>query len=292
MPSISLGYLGLNVSDPEAWKAYGQDFLGAMLARPSPSGVERLRLDDYAWRIALEPGQADDLAYLGFEVGEPEALDALRGRLSRAGIAFEEAAPERLADRGVMGLISCVDPQGVGVELYYGPTLLTNEPFVSPQGVDFVTGDQGLGHLALATNDLAATRKFYLDILGFKQADTIRMEVGPGFAIELEFYYGNPRHHTMAIAPVPMQMPKRIHHIMVQVETLDQVGHAIDRAARTGVTQTQTLGRHSNDKMVSFYCSTPSGFELEYGYGAIEVDEVGWRMARHDKISAWGHKRV
>jgi len=33
-------------------------------------------------------------------------------------------------------------------------------------------------------------------------------------------------------------------------------------------------------------------FELEYGYGAIEIHEPDWSMARHDRISAWGHHRV
>jgi len=42
--------------------------------------------------------------------------------------------------------------------------------------------------------------------------------------------------------------------------------------------------------MVSFYVETPSGFELEYGYDAIQVDPRTWRMARYDKISSWGHK--
>jgi biphenyl-2,3-diol 1,2-dioxygenase len=163
---------------------------------------------------------------------------------------------------------------------------------VSPQDARFVTGDQGLGHIVLTTTDLAATRRFYLELLGFCQSDTIRMQVAPGFALDLEFYYGNPRHHTLAVAPVPAPMPKRMHHMMLQVETLDQVGHAWDRGEGAGVRFTQTLGRHSNDKMVSFYAATPSGFEIEYGYGAIEIDEPTWRFARHDKISSWGHKRL
>jgi hypothetical protein len=34
----------------------------------------------------------------------------------------------------------------------------------------------------------------------------------------------------------------------------------------------QTLGRHTNDRIVSFYARTPSGFEVEFGFGA------GWRL--------------
>lgn len=292
MPAIRLGYIGLNVSDPEAWKRYAADFIGAAVAAPSPNGVERLRIDDHAWRIALERGDADDLAYLGFEVADRAALEAVKAQLKAHKFAVEDADRGLLAERGVMGLIRCKDPDGLDIEVHYGPTHLTHVPFASPQGVQFVTGDQGLGHVVLTTTDLAATHRFYLDALGFRQADTIRMELGPNFALDLEFYYGNPRHHTLAVAPVPGKTPKRTHHLMLQVATLDQVGHALDRAAPTGVAITQTLGRHSNDKMVSFYCATPSGFELEYGFGAITVDAPDWSMARHDKISSWGHKRV
>ncbi len=44
------------------------------------------------------------------------------------------------------------------------------------------------------------------------------------------------------------------------------------------------------DRMVSFYAGTPSGFEVEYGFAAITVDEAVWRVSRHDKTSIWGHK--
>jgi biphenyl-2,3-diol 1,2-dioxygenase len=254
--------------------------------------VERLRFDEYAWRVALEQGDKDDLAWIGLEVAGSSELGDLRKRLLEGGLAVEEADADLLAERGVMGLIRCHDPEGLPVELYYGPTHLSQAPFVSPVGVRFVTGSQGLGHIVLTTGDLAAMRRFYLDLLGFHQSDTIRMAMGPGFHIDLEFYFCNPRHHTLALAPLPVPPPKRMHHLMLQVESLDEVGFALDRLERTNTRLLQSLGRHSNDKMVSFYVATPSGFELEYGYDAIQVEPKAWTMARHDKISAWGHKRL
>lgn len=292
MSVIGLGYIGLNVSSAEDWRAWARDFLGAMEGPPSPGGVSRLRLDEHAWRIALEPGAQDDIAYAGFEVAGPAELAALKSRLVAAGVELEETDPGLIAERGVMDLLRCRDPEGLAVEIYYGPTHLTQAPFVSPVGARFVTGEQGLGHIVLSTKDLAATRGFYLDLLGFRQSDTIRMAMGPDFHVDLEFYYCNPRHHTLAVAPLPFAPPKRLHHLMVQVEDLDQVGFALDRVEQTNTRLLQSLGRHSNDKMVSFYVATPSGFELEYGYDALEVDQATWSMARHDRISAWGHKRL
>jgi 2,3-dihydroxybiphenyl 1,2-dioxygenase len=176
------------------------------------------------------------------------------------------------------------------VEIFYGPTLRTETPFVSPAGVGaFVTGDQGLGHVVISTRDVGAARRFYRDLLGFRLSDTIRMSPAPNFSFDMEFFHCNPRHHTLAIIPVPM--PRRLHHFMIQTPTLDAVGFALERAEAAGTPITATLGRHTNDRMVSFYARTPAGFEVEYGFGAIEVDAATWRVGRHDKPSSWGHKR-
>jgi biphenyl-2,3-diol 1,2-dioxygenase len=115
------------------------------------------------------------------------------------------------------------------------------------------------------------------------------MQISPEFALELEFYHCNPRHHTLALAPVPT--PKRLHHFMLQAATLDDVGFALDRVAAAKVPLTNTLGKHTNDHMVSFYARTPSGFEVEYGWGAREVGPT-WRVAHHDRVSIWGHQRL
>lgn len=289
MTISSLGYVGFSVKDPDSWSAFATGVLGLMPAEAA-GDARRFRLDDLAWRIAVERGDADDLAYLGFEVAGLAELDALRTRLADAGVAVGNGDPELLAERGVLGLISCPDPDGLKVEVFYGPTLRTETPFASPAGVSaFVTGGQGLGHVVLSTKDMVAARGFYRDLLGFRLSDTIRMRPTPRFSFDMEFFHCNPRHHTLALIPVPM--PRRLHHFMIQVPTLDAVGFALERAEAAGAPITASLGRHTNDRMISFYARTPGGFEVEYGFGAIDVNEATWRVARHDKPSAWGHKR-
>jgi 2,3-dihydroxybiphenyl 1,2-dioxygenase len=282
----SLGYVGLKVKDPAAWAAYATGVLGLM-----PGEAEgRFRLDDLAWRIAVEAGEADDLAFLGFEVAGPAELEAVRARLADGGVAVGNGDPELAARRGVLGLVTCQDPEGLDVEIFYGPTLRTETPFASPAGVEgFVTGEQGLGHVVLATRDMDAARRFYCERLGFRLSDIIHMQPSPQFGFDMEFFHCNPRHHTLALMPVPM--PRRLHHIMIQVASIDAVGFALERAIDVGAPITASLGRHTNDRMVSFYSRSPAGFEVEFGQGAIEVDEATWRVARHDKPSSWGHKR-
>ncbi|MFA7637738.1 MAG: biphenyl-2,3-diol 1,2-dioxygenase [Parvibaculum sp.] len=286
----SLGYIGLSVADTEAWATFGEDILGLMKVE-GPDGSLRFRLDSYAWRIAVEKGEADDIAYAGFEVAGLEVLDAFEARLKEAGVAVTRGDEALAKKRAVSGLIACQDPDGLAVEIYYGPSERYETPFVSSKGVSgFVTGDQGLGHFVFATPDIARAKKFYCDLLGFRLSDTIRMEITPEFALNLEFFHCNPRHHTLAMAPIGL--PKKLNHFMVEVKSIDDVGFALDRVAANDVPLAMTLGRHTNDHMVSFYVHTPSGFEVEYGFGARVVDEETWRVSRHDSTSAWGHKRA
>lgn len=285
----SLGYLGLKVKEPRAFAEFATQILGLMQGE-SAGEARRFRLDELAWRIAVEPGQSDDIAYLGFEVSGREELEAVRARLAEGGVAVTDSDSSAIAERGVLGLIACQDPDGLAIEIFYGPTLRTETPFASPAGVaGFVTGTQGLGHVVISTKDIAAARHFYQDLLGFRPSDTIRMRMGPQTSFDMEFFHCNPRHHTLALIPLPL--PKRLHHFMLQVPTLDAVGYALERAQGAQAPITATLGRHTNDQMVSFYTRTPAGFEVEFGFGAIEVDDATWRVTRHDKGSAWGHKR-
>ncbi len=291
MSISALGYVGFEVSDLAAWSAFASGFLGVMPAE-TPGEARRYRIDSHAWRLEAREGARDDLAFAGFEVAGAAELAAVAERLRAQGVAVTEGGADLLRERGVCGLVRCQDPDGLDVEIYYGPTLATDRPFVSPAGVSgFVTGPQGLGHVVLATADIEAARAFYRDALGFRLSDYIRMRMGPDMAVDLEFYHCNPRHHTLALIPLPGPAPKRLHHFMLQARGLDDVGFALDRAGRGGAPLTQTLGRHSNDEMVSFYARTPSGFEVEFGCGGLEVDDETWRVTRHDRTSSWGHRR-
>ncbi|MDP2123004.1 MAG: VOC family protein [Parvibaculum sp.] len=290
MSVASLGYIGFEVSDLKAWDNYLTGFLGLMPGSGNGTSA-RYRMDDRAFRIQLEKGAADDISFIGLEVETPEGLQALRERLEKEGVPCAPASDSLKKERGVRDLLVLTDPAGLQVEVYVGATALTNLPFHSPAGVSgFMTGGQGAGHVVLASEKIDEIRDFYTRLLGFRLSDTIGMSISPDFTLVLEFYHCNPRHHTLALAPMPA--PKRLHHFMVEMATLDDVGFAMDRIGACGVKQTMTLGKHSNDQMVSFYAATPSGFEVEVGTAGIEVHDEVWRVTHHEVTSMWGHKRV
>ncbi|MDO9127145.1 MAG: VOC family protein, partial [Parvibaculum sp.] len=229
--------------------------------------------------------------FIGLEVETLEGLQELRERLEKAGVRHSPASDNLTKERGVRDLLVLTDPAGLQVEVYVGATALTNVPFNSPAGVSgFMTGGQGAGHVVLASEKMDEVRDFYTRLLGFRLSDTIGIPISPDFTLVLEFYHCNPRHHTLALAPMPA--PKRLHHFMVEMATLDDVGFAMDRIGECGVKQTLSWGKPSNDQLVSFYAATPSGFEVEVGTAGIEVHDDVWRVTHHEVTSMWGHKRV
>jgi len=282
----ALGYVGLEVSDFAAWRSFACDELGLQWC-PREDNTIDLRIDDYATRIRLHQGPRDDLAYAGWEVKDAAKLTALAAKLQASGHTVEHGSEELAGDRRVKGIIRFSDPEGTLHEAFYGPLQKTNNPFVSPTATRFKTGRQGLGHVVLSCRDKPAMIGFFIDILGFRLSDHIRTEVVPGRPIEISFMRCNGRHHSLALAPVPI--PKKIVHLMLETLSVDDVGRALDRSMKAGRHLTFTLGRHSNDEMLSFYPLTPAGFDIEYGWGGLEVDDETWHVLTHDANSAWGH---
>ena len=118
-----------------------------------------------------------------------------------------------------------------------------------------------------------------------RRSDTVE---GGGF--DLRFFHcagSAARHHTVAFAAVPGLAG--LHHLMLEVTNLDDVGTALDVIGGREIPLAMSLGRHTNDLMTSFYVRTPSGFEIEYGTGGIVVDDDTWTVGTHASGSRWGH---
>lgn len=284
---MQLGYFGIGARDLGAWEEFGTAVLGLHSTGRDAEGALVFRMDAHQRRIVVHPSSDEDLLYAGWEVRNAEELAAFAKRLDSAGVAVEYPGAGPAAARGVRELIRFKDPDGLTTELYYGAVTAQDRPMRSPRAVSgFVTGAQGLGHLVVRAANVRATTRFYCDVLAFGLSDFIQMQVAPDVVLEVPFLHCNPRHHSLALLGAPL--PKRLQHFMVEVRTLDDVGFAWDLAKRRGIEITLDLGRHSNDHMVSFYMRTPSGCDVEYGFGARVIDNE-WAVEQHTVISSWGH---
>ena len=288
----SLGYLRIETRDVPAWREYGLKVLGMVEGRGEDSESLYLRMDDFPARVVIVPGESERIAAMGWECANAEGLQEVRDRLTAADWPFEEATEAELAERAVVGMITTHDASGYRLEIFH-TVALQHRRVVSPYGHRFVTGDQGLGHIVLATKDDAADLAFYRDVLGFRLRDSMRLPpqvVGRAEGEDpawLRFLGVNPRHHSLAFAPLPN--PTGIVHFMVEVENSDDVGLALDRAYRREVKMSATLGRHVNDQMLSFYMKTPGGFDLEFGCEGLQVDDDDWIARESTAVSLWGH---
>jgi len=279
-----LGYLVFEVSDLAAWEEFGAKVLGLQVVDSHGDDRFSLRMDGYRQRFFIEQGPADDLAAIGWEVEGPAELEAFARRFRDAGHKVTQGTPDEAARRNVQALIRVNDPAGNPNEIFYGPEK-AKEPFVSEVvHSGFVADEQGFGHVVVAAKDQDEHEAFYAAMFGLKLSDYIRCEYF-GHKIDVTFMHANARHHSLAFGGGQL---KRIHHFMVQAKSMDEVGMCYDRFLFSGGMVHQTLGRHPNDKMFSFYGYTPSGFHFEFGSGAIEIGE-GWESTTHGKVSEWGH---
>lgn len=296
MKIMGLGYLGFGAPDPEPWWRYALDVIGLAPGRVpggpafapadgapgrGADGALYFRVDDWSWRVAIHPhAENRGLLYMGLEVQGPRELEQALAELAAAGHEARLGTPAEADARAVTGIGFTRDPAGNAIELFYGP--LVEDSFVSPKGMRFLTGDMGLGHINLFVADFAECEAFYTDLLGFRLTDYYHV----GDRMTVNFYHVNPRHHSiglMKLAPI-----NAVHHIMFEVSTIDMVGMALDRATKAGCTITASLGRHSNDNMLSFYMASPFGFEVEIGCDAIRVGP-DWTPRYRGPGDLWGH---
>ncbi len=282
----ALGYVGLTVTDVDAWRGFATEMLGAHASPWSDGGGGglALRLDDRVHRFLLRPGQRDGDPFFGLEVEDAEALERAMADLRAGGFVASPATADELAAREVQGMAHVSDPGGYRIELYHG-LAAAPEPFAPSRPMTgFRVGDLGIGHAVLLAPDFEASQRFYRDVLGFRLSDYILQPT------RRMFLRCNRRHHSIALSE---RAGHGIAHLLIEVKDLDDVGRAYDLAqARYPDRIYSTLGRHINDHMVSFYLNTPSGFPVEYGWGGQLLDDRTWQPRELPGPSLWGHDRI
>jgi len=279
----ALGYAGFGSAALDDWRQFGTGLVGLQAVERGNS-LLAFRMDDRKQRIVIDRAMQDGARFFGWEVADAGALDALAARLEAAGIEVT-AEPRALADaRRVHALISFHDPAGNRLEVFYGAEI-DDTPFRPGRSISgFRTGPLGLGHAVLTVENIDPMMSFYVDVLGFGLSDYIEKP------FRAYFFHVNCRHHSLAMIETGRN---GMHHLMVELFSLDDVGQAYDIALTQQDRVNVTLGRHTNDLMTSFYAKTPSSFMMECGWGGREIDPATWQpVEMHHGPSLWGHERV
>ena len=278
----ALGYVGIHAKDLDEWGRYATRFLGMQLVEQSRTSLS-LRMDDRKQRVIVNADRGT-ASFYGWEVADAASLDALGARLERAGITVARGSRALADERRVKDMIVFTDPIGNRLEAFHGAEI-ASEPFQPGRSISgFRTGPLGMGHAVLTVERLDDVIPFYRGVLGFGLSDYI---LKPFKAF---FFHVNPRHHSLAF----LETGKNgIHHMMVELFDLDDVGQGYDIALEEPDRIGATLGRHTNDYMTSFYSWSPSDFMVEYGWGGRIVEPGNWTAEEYTTgPSLWGHDRA
>jgi 2,3-dihydroxyethylbenzene 1,2-dioxygenase len=209
-------------------------------------------------------------------------------QLSDAGVAVEIASPAAADDRRVLELMTLSDASGYPIEIFHGPQVQADKPFHPGRRMHgrFKTGAGGLGHLIQRqTAGFEKTYAFY-KLLGMRGGVEYRIPIpgAPG-PLELMFLHCNERDHTVAFG---LPSEKRINHLMLEVDNLDDVGLAYEVVRKAGVPVAVAPGRHANDHMYSFYFTNPSGWQIEVGWGARPATH----QSEYYQRDTYGHEQM
>ena len=284
-----LAYVGASATDLAAWKEYGSDAMGLDVGSDSSDRLLYLRADERHHRLSIHAGAHDDVSYIGWEVASHEALEGAAKALESQGVKVAPGTPSDLIERRVLELAWFTCPHsGVRMELTVGNETVFRPDFKLGRGLSgFVTGELGLGHFVLYTADVESAARFYVRTLGFGLSDWVVSPEGKKLAA---FLHCNPRHHSMAFIQWPAA-PRKIQHLFFETQTLDDIGTAYDvcRARKLDAT---TIGRHPNDRSVSFYFKNPSRWFIEYGWQLRTVDPANHATESYVLVPglSWGHE--
>lgn len=283
----ALAYVVIDAVDPAQWRSFGSDVVGLQPVA-LPDGGVGLRMDERACRLFVQPAEADRYAASGWEVADKAAFAAALRALAQAGVEVTVATPAQARARFATEMAWFTDPAGNRHELIWGHRS-DFARFASPAGVPrFVTGALGLGHTVLPAPAFDRTLAFMSEVMGFASADILTHHGPDGGAQRIHFLHcNNGRHHSLAL--FEGAVPAGCVHLMVEVESMDEVGRAMDRVRQAEVPLMATLGRHVNDAVTSFYFRSPAGFAIEFGYGGRVIDWATHTVFESTAVSLWGH---
>ena len=287
--AVQLGYVLVNSPHIAEWKRLAADGIGMGIAADSPNLIA-FRTDAHARRLIVSKSSQEDLA-IGWQVENESALQTILGRLNARKVDVQEIGGEEAAVRGVKRIWRFIGPKRQQFELFTEPMLDATAPKILTSG--FVTGERGLGHVAITTRKPDAMIAFWREIFDAKISDFIEDRIS-GVNLRFTFLRVNPRHHSIAVAATKGlamdPFATKIQHLEMQVATLDDVGEAYHRCRALGIKIAMSVGQHTNDRDVSFYAVTPSGFYFEVGWSSSAEEGERWPEMTHQGISVWGHK--
>jgi catechol 2,3-dioxygenase-like lactoylglutathione lyase family enzyme len=219
--------------------------------------------ESYVLRLRRDKDKRLDL--VAFGARDAEHVDALAGRLARAGVQLaSEPGPVDTLGGGYGFRFFDID--GRTIEVSSDVRTRAHRPIEERESIPV-----RLSHVVLNSTDIDRTRDWYQRHLDFALSDTL--------GDVMHFMRCNPRHHSLAIARGPHVA---LHHVSFELRGLDEYMRGTGRVLRAGATKVWGPGRHlAGDNTFSYFLD-PQGNTIEYTTALQELDEDSWHPHLYD----------
>src|SRR5690349_7952125 len=157
--NVHLGYVVIETEKFSDWRRFGRDAIGMHLD-DSLADTVRFRLDDNECRFLLRRGPAEDVTALGWQLDDHDTFDEILARVTDHGVSVTEGSVEDCQLRGVERLARFPGPNGLAQEVFTRARSAATPPQMTTRG-GFVTGELGMGHVAITSKKPHQVRGYY-----------------------------------------------------------------------------------------------------------------------------------
>jgi 3,4-dihydroxy-9,10-secoandrosta-1,3,5(10)-triene-9,17-dione 4,5-dioxygenase len=274
--------IGVSMPNRETFAHFSHDILGFPTVDSADGTVTYMRVDRYQHRLAVRTAAEPVLNYIAFDVGDAQALAAWKTKLATKAIDWRSGSKQECLERHVVDFIELKDPDGHSLALSYGFEI-GEEPVCYTRELNVT----GLGHVLLTVEDTRRSHDFYTSVLGFRLSDWVCINDH----IRLCFLRCNARHHSIAFAPCMPGKSPRLQHLMLEVESFDDVMRSYHFLRLHKAPIGMGPGRHPNCQTVHVYVQTPGGFAVEFGWGHRRLDDAAHQPIVYPAgtpVDVWG----
>jgi catechol 2,3-dioxygenase-like lactoylglutathione lyase family enzyme len=271
---MHIGHLALRVTDAQRSADHLTDTLGLRRTADAP-GLIALSCNEKHHEIQLLEATQPGLDHIGLEVEDVADLDRVRDALVADGARILSESPQ---EPGLAHAIRVLGPSSLVFEIYAGMERepLSIEHYNRPMARRF-------GHVNSASDDYAETRRFLIQVLGFRIADTL--------GDQITWLRCDRDHHGIALREAAATS---LHHYAFEVENWGAIERYADQLARLGKRLVWGPGRHGPGRNLYTYTADPDNAIVEaYADLLVISDEsnyvpIDWTARGADALNLWG----
>ncbi len=220
--------------------------------------------------VRLRRADEKRLDLVAFGMDSRESVDALAARLGSSGVQLVGEPGELQTAGGGYGF-RFFDGDGRTVEVSADVATRRHRAIEEGEAVPV-----RLSHFVINSNDIASTRAWYEQNLGFKHSDSLW---GEHMGDMMYFMRCNDWHHSLAIARGPHTS---VHHVSFEMRGLDEYMRGTGRVMRAGIQKVWGPGRHLAGNNTFSYFLDPSGNTMEYTTELERLETDEWHPSVYD----------